>query len=35
MKPITSLLLNIVTVSLNGNALPSNKSMYPYLIKSC
>ena len=31
---ITSLLLNIVTVSCNSNVLPSNESMYPCLINS-
>ena len=30
---ITSLLLNIVTVSLNSNIPPSNESMYPCLVK--
>ena len=30
---ITSLLPNIVTLSLSSNVPPSNESMYPYLIK--
>ena len=32
---IPSLLLNIVTVSLNGNVPPSNKSMYSCFVKFC
>ena len=32
---ITSLLLNIVTISLNSNVPPFNKSMNPYFIKLC
>ena len=32
---ITSLLLNIGTVSFNSNVSPSNESMYPCFIKLC
>ena len=32
---ITSLLLNIVIVSLNSNVPPSNESMYLYVVKFC
>ena len=32
---ITSILLNIVTVSLNSNVPPSNESMYPCFMKFC
>ena len=32
---ITSLLFNIVTISLNSNVPPTNKSRYPCLIKFC
>ena len=32
---ITSLFLDIVTISLNSNVSPSNESMYPCLVKFC
>ena len=32
---ITSLLLNVVTISLNSNIPPSNESMYTCLVKFC
>ncbi len=34
-QQITSLLLNIVTLFINSNILPSNENMYPGFVKFC